>query len=330
VCLAVRCGGVGGAAVLLFIAIVFGLLPTVGGVAEVHSPHFIVWRKRNDFPRGTAGQLEFHTWRAEEYRAATGCDLDAVAAQKGKAAGDEFNIWKSNYLKRLCGDDTQRRVQQRRDSTAQRAAHNAARVRGQAAARVRVAQASERLARHSQDVIAGRQIVQPSDVGRVALSRDAATAETTCAECDAQLLPGEVQNVGGRVCGSLCCGHGKVKLERADPPLPELTKLWHDPSSALAKTLRKFARQLNNALALASQRVSRPNAPPGMADAPSIRCSLLSITRPSLLLSGRGGWQPSVVIQGKLRHCMGPLLTEDGQQPNFAQIYVVHVRPCDG
>mmetsp|Transcript_35546 Transcript_35546/g.104076 ORF Transcript_35546/g.104076 Transcript_35546/m.104076 type:complete len:82 (+) Transcript_35546:278-523(+) len=29
----------------------------------------------------------------------------------------------------------------------------------------------------------------------------------------------------------------------------------------------------------------------------------------------------SVVIQGKLHHCMGPLLTEDGQQPNFAQIY---------
>jgi hypothetical protein len=28
-----------------------------------------------------------------------------------------------------------------------------------------------------------------------------------------------------------------------------------------------------------------------------------------------------VVIQGKLHHCMGPLLTEDGQQPNFAQIY---------
>ena len=309
---------------LLFIFVLLGLLPTVGGVAPDHgaAQSFIVWQKRNDFPQGPAGRTAFYIWRAQTYRTATGRDLDAVAAQKGKAVGDEFNIWKSNYLKRIRdsrpADDSQRRVQQRRDNTAQQAAHNAARARN--GAQLRETQASERLARHSQDVIAGRQIVNQSDVGRVALSRDVAAAETTCSECDAQLLPGEVQNVAGRVCGSLCCGHGKVKLDRVDPPLPWLTKLWHDPSSALAKTLRKFARQLNNALALASQRVSRPNAPPGMVVAPQ---TVFSPQCPSfcLIVSGRGGWQPSVVIQGKLHHCMGPLLTEDGQEPSFAQMY---------
>jgi hypothetical protein len=183
-------------------------------------------------------------------------------------------------------------VQQRRDSTAQQTAHNAARARNGAQFRATHG-ASERLARHSQDLIAGRQIVNQSDVGRVALSVDAATAETTCSDCDAQLLPGEVQNVAGRVCGSLCCGHGKVKLDRVDPPLPWLTKLWHDPSSALAKTLRKFARQLNNALALASQRVSRPNAPLQVWWLP-LNCVLPSVSLivPCLILSGRGGWQP--------------------------------------
>ena len=178
---------------LLFIAIVFGLLPTVGGVAHVHSPTFIVWQKRSDFPQGTAGRTDFYIWRAQTYRTATGRDLDAVAAQKGKAAGDEFNVWKSNYLKRIRGDDSQRRVQQRRDSTAQQTAHNAARARN--GAQFRATHASERLARHSQDLIAGRQIVNQSDVGRVALSVDAATAETTCSDCDAQLLPGEVQTL---------------------------------------------------------------------------------------------------------------------------------------
>ena len=35
-----------------------------------------------------------------------------------------------------------------------------------------------------------------------------------------------------------------------------------------------------------------------------------------------GGWQPSVVIQGKLYHKIGPLNADDEHAPAFAQLYV--------
>ena len=35
-----------------------------------------------------------------------------------------------------------------------------------------------------------------------------------------------------------------------------------------------------------------------------------------------GGFAPSVIIQGRLYHRVGPLQARDGEQPSFAQIYV--------
>ena len=36
----------------------------------------------------------------------------------------------------------------------------------------------------------------------------------------------------------------------------------------------------------------------------------------------QGGWRPSVVIQGKVYHCVGPLTAAEGQRRAFAQLYV--------
>lgn len=58
-------------------------------------------------------------------------------------------------------------------------------------------------------------------------------------------------------------------------------------------------QRLNNSLALASQVVKDPNNRPG-----------------------RSGWAPSVSIQGKLHHLVGPLQTEPGETRKWAQLYV--------
>jgi hypothetical protein len=75
--------------------------------------------------------------------------------------------------------------------------------------------------------------------------------------------------------------------------------LWID-QTANGNMLRKYSRQINNALALASQVVKHTDAP-----------------------AGHGGWSPSIVIQGKLCHKFPALQTVDGRQPRFAQVYVL-------
>lgn len=75
-----------------------------------------------------------------------------------------------------------------------------------------------------------------------------------------------------------------------------LRKYWFD-NDAAARTLQRYARKFNNALALASEKVKELGAPDG-------------------------GWQPSVVIQGKLYHKIGPLTADNDRAPAFAQLYV--------
>ena len=83
------------------------------------------------------------------------------------------------------------------------------------------------------------------------------------------------------------------------PPIQrveEVEALWHD--AGLGKTLQSHARQLNNALTLASAVVKAPTMP------------------------GGSNFQPSVVIQGKLHHKVGALMADDGAVPQCAQLYV--------
>ncbi|XP_043246224.1 uncharacterized protein LOC122393865 [Amphibalanus amphitrite] len=114
--------------------------------------------------------------------------------------------------------------------------------------------------------------------------------DRVCQHCGALLWPAE------RV--SLCCAAGKVRLAPLPAPPPSLRQLWTD-DSAVARIFRKHVRHLNSALALASQTVQEVRPPPG-----------------------HGGYTPSVVIQGRLYHRLGPLRTRDGEVPKFAQIYV--------
>jgi hypothetical protein len=72
--------------------------------------------------------------------------------------------------------------------------------------------------------------------------------------------------------------------------------LWAEQSPR-GNLLREFSRQLNNSLALASQNVREVRLP------------------------GQS-WMPTVVIQGRLYHRIGPLQPAPNQTPSFAQIYV--------
>eukprot|EP00966_Prymnesium_polylepis_P248798 5752572-Prymnesium_polylepis.1 len=94
------------------------------------------------------------------------------------------------------------------------------------------------------------------------------SSDMKCSDCDAQLLQGERSCEHGRFTGSICCCKEKVQLLRdsdddASPWYKGIVALWHDAQSPLGKTLRKFSRQLNNALALASSMVGRPKNAPG-------------------------------------------------------------------
>ena len=66
-----------------------------------------------------------------------------------------------------------------------------------------------------------------------------------------------------------------------------------------AKLLRKHARPLNNSLALASSSMTQPKN-----------------------LPGGSSWRPTVSVQGKLHHNIGPLNPDDGAERRYAQLYV--------
>ena len=66
------------------------------------------------------------------------------------------------------------------------------------------------------------------------------------------------------------------------------------------RMLRKHSRAFNNALAVTSLTVPQAIAPPG-----------------------RGGWQPTFTMQGRMYSAMGPLGHADGEDPQFAQLYTI-------
>ena len=122
-----------------------------------------------------------------------------------------------------------------------------------------------------------------------------------CTHCGALLFPAEAK--AAKVCGpfqtkwnggKLCCSGGKVQLQ----PImrdTQIEALWENPKKR--KLLHAHARQFNNALALASTQAKAGAVP------------------------GRHGWNPSVVIQGKLHHYTGPLHNGTADR-RYAQLYV--------
>ena len=90
-----------------------------------------------------------------------------------------------------------------------------------------------------------------------------------------------------------CCQGGKVAVEPFPEPPHQLQELWLGDGDD-AKLFRQNSRYINNAVCLSSIKSSER----------------------------RGGWQPSVVFQGRVEHRAGPLLPSEGEEPKFAQLYV--------
>lgn len=112
--------------------------------------------------------------------------------------------------------------------------------------------------------------------------------DTPCQHCGALRWRGERTG--------LCCADGKVMLDPLPEPPPLLRQLW-TADTLEARTFREHARRLNNALALASQKVKEVFPP-------------------------QQGFSPCVVLQGRLYHQVGPLQAAEGEVPTFAQIYI--------
>ena len=105
--------------------------------------------------------------------------------------------------------------------------------------RQRRTQSPSREARRVADALSGEQVVPVNTVG----VRD---PQEACPHCGALLWPEEQS--------SLCCAGGKVQLKPLPGPPPTLCQLWTEDSTE-AKIFRRHSRQLNSALALASQTV---------------------------------------------------------------------------
>ena len=107
-----------------------------------------------------------------------------------------------------------------------------------------------------------------------------------CPHCKAIKFLGETP--------SSCCLDGKVVLPHYPEPPNSLMQLWSG-NDERSKVLRKYSRTLNNAVGLASTKNHAPR---------------------------REGWCPTVILQGKVVTRAGPLLPENGERPQYSQLYI--------
>jgi hypothetical protein len=179
---------------------------------------------------------------------------------------------------------------ERHEDTAQRIAREDAHVRGVTRAR----QARHRQDRqhlqfgaaltHTESLMSGTMVVPLFRLGQ----------RQPCTNCGALLFAHE------RSWGNLCCMKGQVvlptiqeQLTNSNAPgqdlqlhndaLRSIFELWRS-QSRLGQTLRKYARQVNNALAMAS------------------------VTAASEISPSHGSWKPSVIICGKVYTRLGSLI----------------------
>jgi hypothetical protein len=104
-------------------------------------------------------------------------------------------------------------------------------------------------------------------------------------------------NRSTRAAYSTCCDHNQVRLEPLPPPPPELLALLTDAQSAAGAHYRANIRMYNNAFQFVSVGAQRREQ--------------------------RGPGVDTYVIQGALHHRSGSLLPAEGDEPVFAQIYVL-------
>ena len=111
--------------------------------------------------------------------------------------------------------------------------------------------------------------------------------EITCPHCQAKKFKGET--------GSMCCGQGKVNLDPFPKPPAAINELFKG-NTPESKLFRENARSINGAVCLTSMKAKEQQM--------------------------QSGFQPSVIIGGRIQHMMGPLEADDGTSPKFAQLYI--------
>ena len=138
----------------------------------------------------------------------------------------------------------------------------------------------------SQEVLSGELVVLLLEETHDGIGR----MDIKCQDCGALKFKMETQG--------FCCSKGKVLLPLFPRPPEEIARLWNG-SDNKAKLLRKYSRELNNAVCLSSIKVQEKKF---------------------------SGFNPSVIFQGQLMHRVGALLPPDGEPPRFAQLYVFELR----
>ena len=114
-----------------------------------------------------------------------------------------------------------------------------------------------------------------------------------CKYCKALLFPKETS--------AMCCQNGKVKLEPLPALPPRLHHLFHDKTPE-ARFFRKHINKFNNAFCITSAGMKRDYLP-------------------------SAGRAPQVFkLQGMPGHKSGPMLPRDGENPQYAQLYLLETR----
>ena len=121
-----------------------------------------------------------------------------------------------------------------------------------------------------------------------------------CYECKAFMFPWESHKItkDGHTTFSLCCSHGKIKLPPQPdfPPILQKLLTGDDPES---NEFRRNIRDYNNALSFSSRGISG---------------------KPFKFPNTKG--PPVYKVSGQIYHCMGNVKPNDGEIPQFCQMYV--------
>lgn len=142
----------------------------------------------------------------------------------------------------------------------------------------------------------GRAALQPVVEGLGFPKHEMGPRTLLCTHCQARLWPEENKGSSGAPHGgSLCCYEGKSCSPTWQTP-PQLIKQLFTSNSPRSRQFRKHARLYNSALQMASS---------GLVD-----------------VAPRQGIS-TIAIRGALHHLLGPLAPAEGQQHQFAQLYII-------
>ena len=156
-----------------------------------------------------------------------------------------------------------------------------ARQRMETHRRVQKSQATLKAGLRSQEILDGSFIVQKLEDSPDAIGH----MDVVCEDCGAKKFKRETPG--------FCCSAGKVNIKPFPKPPEPLAGLWVNIGRE-GNVLKKFSREINNAVALSSIQVN---------------------------LKPFQGFNPSIIFHGKVQHCVGALLPAEGEDPRFAQLY---------